>query len=84
MEEKFTIEEFKNYLMSRDGLGDAVCELTAENIRKSNLKEGGDRFYDDCRFYDYAQGKKICSSIESPFNQCEGVCEYFEAKRIKK
>jgi len=42
MEEKFTIEEIKNYLMSSDSLGDAVYFLTAERIKKANNKEEDD------------------------------------------
>jgi hypothetical protein len=39
MEEKFTIEEIKNYIKSQDSLGDVVYFLTAENIKKANEPE---------------------------------------------
>ena len=39
MEEKFTIEEIRNYLINSDSFGDAVYYLSAENIRKANKKE---------------------------------------------
>ena len=44
MEEKFTIEEFKNYLSTCDSFGDAIYFCTAENIIKANTKndEGED------------------------------------------
>lgn len=34
--EKFTIEEIKTYIKSKDSLGDVMYYLTAENIRKAN------------------------------------------------
>lgn len=36
MEEKFTIEEIKNYLIKSDSFGDAVYFLSAEKIREAN------------------------------------------------
>lgn len=34
--EKFTIEEFKNYLLSKDSMGDILYFLSEENVRKAN------------------------------------------------
>lgn len=36
MENKFTVEEIKNYILSQDSLGDILYNLNADNIRKSN------------------------------------------------
>jgi len=36
---KFTIEEFKNYILSQDSLGDVMYFLTEENVEKANRKE---------------------------------------------
>lgn len=35
-EEKFTVEEFKKYLLSQDSFGDALYFLSVENINKAN------------------------------------------------
>ncbi len=35
-EEKFTIQEIANYIVSRDSLGDVLYYLRAENIRAAN------------------------------------------------
>ena len=80
MEEKFTVEEFRNYILSQDSLGDVMYYLSAENIRKANPTEGGDRFFDDCKFYDHAQGRGLCTCDESPSVCCDGVCNCFEPK----
>lgn len=42
MQDKFTIEEIKNYIKSRDSLGDVLYFCTAENIRKANEPEEQD------------------------------------------
>jgi len=39
MEEKFTIQEIKNYLTSCDSFGDAVYFLSAEKIKEANPKD---------------------------------------------
>ena len=36
MEEKFTIEEIKNYILSQDSLGDVLYNLKVEKIKKAN------------------------------------------------
>lgn len=36
MEETFTIEEIRNYLLSQDSMGDMLYNLSAENIKKAN------------------------------------------------
>jgi len=36
MQEKFTIEEIKNYILSKDSLGDVMYNLKAENIIAAN------------------------------------------------
>lgn len=41
MEEKFTIEEIRNYLETQDSMGDIYYYLSAENIRKANVKSRG-------------------------------------------
>lgn len=46
MEEKFTIQEFKNYLLSQDSLGDIHFFLTAENIRKANQIESKRNYHE--------------------------------------
>lgn len=36
MEEKFTIQEIKNYLLSQDSMGDILYFLSADAINKAN------------------------------------------------
>ena len=36
MEEKFTLDEIRNYILSQDSMGDILYFLSAENIRKAN------------------------------------------------
>jgi PHP family Zn ribbon phosphoesterase len=38
-EQKFTVEEIRNYILSKDSLGDVVYYLSAENIIKANEKK---------------------------------------------
>ena len=48
--EKFSVEQFKNYLLIQDSRGDIMYNLSAENIRKANekeLPEGDERLYDE-------------------------------------
>ena len=42
MEETFTIEEIKNYLLSQDSRGDIMYNLSAENIHKANAPKEND------------------------------------------
>jgi len=35
-EQKFTIEEIRNYIMSQDSLGDVMYNLKAEKITEAN------------------------------------------------
>ena len=35
-QEKFTVEEFANFVRKQDSLGDVAYYLNAENIRKAN------------------------------------------------
>ena len=35
-DQKFTVEEFKNYLLKQDSRGDIMSNLSAENILKAN------------------------------------------------
>lgn len=37
-EEKFTVEEFRNYLETQESRGDIYYFLSAENIRKANAE----------------------------------------------
>lgn len=39
MEDRFTVEEIKNYILSQDSMGDILYFLSAENIRKANQEE---------------------------------------------
>jgi hypothetical protein len=39
MEEKFTVEEIKNYILSKDSLGDVMYYLNAKNIKKANIQK---------------------------------------------
>lgn len=34
----FTIEEFKNYILSKDSIGDIMFYLSEENVKKANKK----------------------------------------------
>jgi hypothetical protein len=36
MEETFTIQEIRNYILSQDSLGDVIYYLTAKNIKQVN------------------------------------------------
>lgn len=40
MQETFTIEEIKIYLMSQDSMGDIMYNLSAKNIIKANEDAG--------------------------------------------
>lgn len=42
-EEKFTIKQIKNYILSQDSLGDVLYNLKAENIEKANGYESSTR-----------------------------------------
>ena len=37
MDEKFTIDEFRQYLFSQDSLGDVLYNLSVENVKASNV-----------------------------------------------
>jgi len=39
MTDRFTIEEFRNYLLSQDSMGDIVYFLSADKIREANIKD---------------------------------------------
>ena len=39
MEEKFTIDEIKNYITSQDSLGDVMYNLNVKNIKKANIEK---------------------------------------------
>jgi len=39
MEEKFTIEEIRKFILSQDSMGDIAYNLSAENIKKANEPE---------------------------------------------
>ena len=80
MEEKFTVEEFRNYILSQDSLGDVMYYLTADNVRRANAKYDGDPCGENCCHFDNAQGRNLCTCAESEFIFCEGVCKCFDAK----
>lgn len=44
--QKFTIEEIRNYLNSQDSFGDAIYNLNAENIKAANEPEPIDEYED--------------------------------------
>ena len=79
--EKFTVEEFKNYLLSQDSRGDIMYNLSAENIRKANIcdADGSDkRSVEKCRHYDCAQGRNYCCNRKVNIPHCLGVCDEYE------
>jgi len=78
MEEKFTIEEFRNYIKSQDSLGDVMYNLKAENVIKANLQKQDGLLGEDCAYFDCAQGRNLCTCETSRFISCDGPCEYFE------
>jgi len=80
MEEKFTVEEFRNYILSQDSLGDVMYYLTEENIRKANPMSDEDQCGEDCCHFDHAQGRNLCTCVDSEFISCEGPCKCFESK----
>lgn len=43
-EEKFTIEEFRNYLESQDSFGDALYFLNADKVKQANETEEEEEF----------------------------------------
>ena len=76
MEEKFTVKEFKNYLLSQDSRGDIMYNLSAENIRKVNIIDN--RSIEDCKHFDENQGRRKCTHPWGSVGRCTGVCENFE------
>ena len=69
MEEKFTIEEFKNYVASKDSFGDVMYYLSAKNIREANIVKqcsNCDHYFDDyCSMHDKDVNKdEICGNYE--------------------
>lgn len=81
MEEKFTVEEFRNYILSQDSLGDVMYYLSVENIKKAN-NYGVEPCKEDCEHFDLAQGRNFCTCAESEFITCEGVCKCFVPKLL--
>ena len=77
MEQKFTVEEIKRYIMSQDSLGDVFYNLNAENIRKAN---DDTKSIFNCEYFDEYQGrhKCLCPLLES--TRCEGVCAEYKEK----
>lgn len=69
MEEKFTVEEFKNYLLQQDSRGDIMYNLSAENIRKANISDADgskENKSSECQYYfdmGYCQNKNIDANI---------------------
>jgi hypothetical protein len=49
MQNTFTIEEIKNYILSQDSLGDVLYNLTEEKIIKANelIEEDEDEWEED-------------------------------------
>jgi len=39
MEDKFTIEEIRNYILSQDSMGDILYNLSADKINQANEPE---------------------------------------------
>jgi hypothetical protein len=81
MEEKFTVEQFKNYLLIQDSRGDIFYNLSAENIRKANEVEIDEESVEKCKHYDCAQGRHWCTTTLNPKRKCEGVCEHYEENK---
>jgi hypothetical protein len=81
MEEKFTVEEIKNYIKSQDSLGDVMYFLNAENIRKANEVEIDEKSVEKCIHYDCAQGRHWCTTTLNPNRKCTGVCENYEENK---
>ena len=46
-EPKFTIEEIRNYINSKDSLGDVAYFLNAKNIREANERAFRDRLEEE-------------------------------------
>jgi len=82
MEEKFTVEEFRNFILSQDSLGDVMYYLDAKNIRKANFKDDNELLGEECRYFDLAQGRSLCTCLESELIICEGPCKCFDMKLI--
>lgn len=67
MQEKFTIEEIKNYIDSQDSFGDVAYNLSAENIIKANEpKEPVD---------ESAYGKRDVRFPDTEDMHCPGKCQ---------
>ena len=73
MEEKFTIEEFKNYLLSQDSLGDIMYNLSVKNIRKANEEDETEPSVEKCEHY----CNDVCNSLETELHYCNGVCNHY-------
>jgi len=81
MEEKFTVQEFKNYLLTQDSRGDIMYNLSAENIRKANEVEIDEKSVEKCIHYDCAQGRHLCTTTLNKSYRCIGVCENYEENK---
>ena len=75
--EKFTVEEFKNYLLTQDSRGDIMYNLSAENIRKANISDadGGENSPVKCKHY---HDLGYCANRKVDVPLCMGVCDEYE------
>lgn len=76
---RFTVEEIRNYLLKQDSFGDALYFLNADNIRKAQVKDN--KTVENCRFYDCRQGRNLCYREGFKVNKCMGVCEFHEESK---
>lgn len=77
MEQKFTVEEIKRYIMSQDSLGDVFYNLNAENIKKANYDA---KSVWNCEYFDEAQGRNKCLCPFLETSRCDGICEEYKEK----
>lgn len=78
MAEKFTVEEFKNYLLTQDSRGDIMYNLSAENIKKANISDADgseEKSPSKCiHFHDLG----YCGSGKVDAPLCLGICSEYE------
>jgi hypothetical protein len=88
MEHSWTVKQIKNYVESRDSLGDVMYYMTDENIDKANIEwEEGDLENDDPdeRMREYIMhgtspmGKKYTGTGTYIHDDFEGVTDIEEA-----
>lgn len=58
---KFTVEEFKNYLLLQDSMGDILYNLSEENIINSNVKKKEDGYNE--------YGQYLCDELDKAISK---------------